>query len=81
MAKPKPNHPGEDGQIRSIDILALELENNLPYWLSPQEQYSHMHDEARRAKHRAYMDEKYGKQKRKKAWARERKRAERLTKD
>jgi hypothetical protein len=68
MAKPKPNHPGEDGQIRSVDILALELENKLPYWLSPLEKYSHTHDEARRAKFRAYMDEKNAKRREEKNW-------------
>ena len=56
--KTKPNEPGPDGQIRSIDILAMELDQKLPYWLSPQEKFDHTHDADRRRKHREYMAQK-----------------------
>jgi hypothetical protein len=58
----KPNKPGPDGQVRSVDILALEMDQNLPHWLHP----IHSDTPAKRAireKHRA----KYLKQQKRKS--------------
>jgi hypothetical protein len=62
----QPNKPAaSDDQIRSVDILAMEFEQDLPYWLDPAERYSGTPTrEAIREKHRAkYVAEQKAKQK------------------
>jgi hypothetical protein len=65
MAKIKPNVPGADDQIRSVDILAMETDQDLPYWLDPAERYSGTPTRvAIREKHRAkYLAEQAAKHK------------------
>jgi hypothetical protein len=62
--KPVANVPDEDGQITLIDILKLEVDNKLPYWLAPQEVHAAKHDEVRRAKYAKYSAEQKAKRKR-----------------
>jgi len=53
----------EDGI--SVDILDMEMTKGLPYWLSGQQQHSHKHDAARKAKQKAHSNEIASKRKKK----------------
>jgi hypothetical protein len=52
-------------QIKEIDILAMEMEQKLPYWLSPQQRYAHTHDEARKRNRQRWLDEQKAKRRNK----------------
>lgn len=63
MAKQTNKPAASDDQIRSVDILALETDQDLPYWLDPAQKYSGTPTrEAIRAKHRdKYLAEQQAK--------------------
>jgi hypothetical protein len=48
-----------------VDILDMEMTKGLPYWLSGQQQHSHKHDAARKAKQKAHSNEIASKRKKK----------------
>jgi hypothetical protein len=55
----------ETGMI-DVDILDMEMTKGLPYWLSGQQQHSHKHDAARKAKQKAHSNAIASKSKKKK---------------
>lgn len=51
-----------DVKTEKIDILKTELEQDLPHWLSPQQQHAGKHDEARKRNRQKWLDEQKRKQ-------------------
>jgi len=60
MKKPRPKPAS--GEMIPIDILAMELEGDLPYWLSPVAKYANS-DKAKAARQARY-DREWAKRKR-----------------